>query len=72
MSDGEVWQFVRDDLERLRRAGLYRVRRTFEHRPGRRIVIDGRECIDFASNDYLGQMRTLDAAAMAGAGSTAR
>ena len=71
MTVGDPWQFARDDLDRLRAAGLYRTRRTFEHRSGRRIIVDGRECLDFASNDYLGLMRPLDVTAMAGAGSSA-
>jgi len=37
-----------------REAGLLRTRHTIETAPGPRIVVDGREMLAFASNDYLG------------------
>ena len=47
-----------DSLEReladREAAGLARVRRVVDSPPGARVVVDGRELIAFASNDYLG------------------
>jgi len=40
-------------LAARREAGLFRVRRTLGTAPGARIVVDGREMLAFASNDYL-------------------
>ena len=42
------------DLASRAAAGLARVRRTIESPQGTRVVVDGRELIAFASNDYLG------------------
>jgi len=41
-------------LAARREAGLLRTRRTIETAPGTRVVVDGRELLAFASNDYLG------------------
>ena len=41
-------------LEELSAAGQRRVRRTLESPQGPRVVVDGRELLSFASNDYLG------------------
>jgi len=41
-------------LAARREAGLFRVRRVVDSAPGPRIVVDGREMLAFASNDYLG------------------
>lgn len=43
-----------DDLEEHRRRGLYRVRRRLQSGQGARVRLDGRELINFSSNDYLG------------------
>ncbi|HEX6535932.1 MAG TPA: 8-amino-7-oxononanoate synthase [Gemmatimonadaceae bacterium] len=42
------------DLDVLRRAGLLRALPTIGRRDGARITVDGRDLVDFASNDYLG------------------
>ncbi len=42
------------ELERLRAADLYRVRRVVEGGHGVEITVNGRRCINFCSNDYLG------------------
>ena len=53
------------ELERLRAADLYRVRRSIEGTHGVRLRVDGRDCLNFCSNDYLGlaaDPRVADAA----------
>jgi len=42
------------ELDRARAEGLYRALRTVDSAQGPRIVIDGREFLNFSSNDYLG------------------
>ncbi|MBI2383064.1 MAG: 8-amino-7-oxononanoate synthase [Gammaproteobacteria bacterium] len=42
------------ELGRLREQNLYRVRRVVEGRHGAEIVVEGRRCVGFCSNDYLG------------------
>lgn len=42
------------ELERLKAANLYRVRRLVEGAHGVSITVNGRACINFCSNDYLG------------------
>ena len=41
-------------LEQIRAADLYRVRRVIDGAHGAQIQVDGRRCINFCSNDYLG------------------
>jgi len=41
-------------LAQARAQDLYRVRRIVEGGHGARIVVDGRDCLNFCSNDYLG------------------
>jgi 8-amino-7-oxononanoate synthase len=43
-----------EELEQLRRAGLFRSRITLQGPQGARIKVDGREFLAFCSNDYLG------------------
>lgn len=47
-------QFLRGELERRAQANLYRSRRVIEGGHGVRLRVDGRECVNFCSNDYLG------------------
>ena len=56
----------KDELDALRSQGLYRVLRPLEGGQGPRILIDGREVVSLASNDYLGLAShpVLTAAAM--------
>ena len=42
------------ELERIRAANLYRVRRVVEGGHGAGLTVDGKRCINFCSNDYLG------------------
>lgn len=42
------------ELQRIREAQLYRMRRTIEGAHGVEITVDGQRCINFCSNDYLG------------------
>ena len=62
---------ARERLQAIRDAGLYRQRRTFELLPGAIIRVDGRECIDFASNNYLGLAAQQPLAGTAGSGASA-
>lgn len=43
-----------DELKDLEASGLRRRRRALESPQGTRLVVDGRECLSFCSNDYLG------------------
>ena len=45
---------LRAELARLRAADLHRTRRVVEGRHGVELEVDGRRCINFCSNDYLG------------------
>lgn len=47
-------QRLGDELARIREAQLYRVRRIIEGAHGVEITVDGRRCLNFCSNDYLG------------------
>ncbi len=47
-------QRLKAELARLRAADLYRTRRVVEGRHGVELDVDGRRCVSFCSNDYLG------------------
>lgn len=46
--------FIQAELERLKRAGLYRELRAVAGEQGPTLVLDGREMLNFSSNNYLG------------------
>ena len=46
--------FIESELDRLKEAGLYRTLRQIEGDQGPTLVLDGREVINFSSNNYLG------------------
>ncbi|MEW5943056.1 MAG: 8-amino-7-oxononanoate synthase [Pseudomonadota bacterium] len=43
-----------DELAQLRQQALLRRRRVLESAQGARVTVDGRDCLSFCSNDYLG------------------
>jgi 8-amino-7-oxononanoate synthase len=45
--------WIDDELTSLERGGLVRRRRQVTTRPGARCIVEGRELVNFASNDYL-------------------
>ena len=45
---------LREELDGLRKADLYRRPRRVDARNGAEVIVDGRPAIDFSSNDYLG------------------
>ena len=46
--------FIREELEALKRAALYRRLRLIEGEQGPTVILDGREVVNFSSNNYLG------------------
>jgi 8-amino-7-oxononanoate synthase len=46
--------FIDDELDNLRRASLYRRLRLIEGEQGPIVTVDGREALNFCSNNYLG------------------
>jgi 8-amino-7-oxononanoate synthase len=46
--------FVEEELQRLREQGLYRNLRRVEGEQGPMLMLDGREVVNFSSNNYLG------------------
>jgi 7-keto-8-aminopelargonate synthetase-like enzyme len=69
--------WIDDELRQLEGAHLKRLRREMTPQPGARVLLDGRELINFASNDYLdlaGDPRVVAAAqqALADSGTGAR
>jgi glycine C-acetyltransferase len=47
-------KFVDDELNKIKQEGLYRSLRCLEGHQGSRIGIDGKDCINLCSNNYLG------------------
>jgi 8-amino-7-oxononanoate synthase len=48
------FDFIESELSRLKEAGLYRKLRRVEGDQGPTLILDGREVINFSSNNYLG------------------
>jgi glycine C-acetyltransferase len=46
--------FIQVELEALKRQGLYRTLRRVESEQGPTLILDGREVLNFSSNNYLG------------------
>ncbi|QDU09224.1 8-amino-7-oxononanoate synthase [Gimesia aquarii] len=53
MSSPEVPEWIDNELREIRAAGLFRSRRTFHPLADGRCLLEGRELINFSSNDYL-------------------
>jgi len=49
-----VLKFIEDELEGIKQEGLYRSLRCVEGHQGAKITLDGKECINLCSNNYLG------------------
>jgi len=49
-----MMEFIEKELEGIKRQGLYRRLRPVSGHQGSRITIDGKECINLCSNNYLG------------------
>ncbi|AKG20718.1 8-amino-7-oxononanoate synthase [Calothrix sp. 336/3] len=71
------YSWIANSLETIHRADWYRSTRTIQGIPGATVLLEGREVINFASNDYLGlagDQRLIQAAVQAtqafGTGST--
>ncbi len=65
MSKNEKTQWIADELDSLKEAGLYTFIRTLESPQGAWLVVDGKEVLNFCSNNYLGlanHPRILEAA----------
>lgn len=45
---------IRESLEKLKIKGQYRKIPNIDYKLGNKVVIDGKEYLNFASNDYLG------------------
>jgi 8-amino-7-oxononanoate synthase len=54
MSDSTLEKFLTTELERLSGAGLMRRRYLLDSSCGPHVIVDGKEMLAFASNDYLG------------------
>ena len=49
-----IFDFIKEELDGIRKAGLFRTLRTSEEGKGARVRIRGKEFINFCSNNYLG------------------
>ncbi len=52
--DGDVFEYLAEELEGLRRQGLFRYPKTLRGEQGARAVYEGKEVINLSSNNYLG------------------
>ncbi|MDF1745998.1 MAG: aminotransferase class I/II-fold pyridoxal phosphate-dependent enzyme, partial [Gimesia sp.] len=53
MSSPELPEWIDDELQKMRSAGLFRSRRTFKPVADGRSVLEDRELVNLSSNDYL-------------------
>ena len=51
---GEVQIRLKAELEAIRQAGLWKSERVLEGRQGARVIVGGREVLNFCANNYLG------------------
>ena len=51
---GQVKDFIEDQLKEIRNAGLYKEERVITGPQGARILVKGREVLNFCANNYLG------------------
>jgi glycine C-acetyltransferase len=54
MSESSKTQWIQSELSSLKEAGLYTTMRTLESPQGAWLTVDGREVLNFCSNNYLG------------------
>jgi glycine C-acetyltransferase len=54
MTDGSTTQWIRDEIDGLRQAGLLAQIRTLTSPQGAWLIVDGRQVLNFCSNNYLG------------------
>jgi len=49
-----IFDFIKEELDGIKKAGLFRALRTIEEGKGARVKIRGKELLNFCSNNYLG------------------
>jgi len=49
-----IFDFIKEELDGIREAGLFRTLRSIEEGKGARVKVRGKELINFCSNNYLG------------------
>jgi glycine C-acetyltransferase len=54
MSETKETQWISDELSRLRKEGLYTTIRTLSSPQGAWLIVDGKQVLNFCSNNYLG------------------
>ncbi|WJG08056.1 8-amino-7-oxononanoate synthase [Aliiglaciecola sp. LCG003] len=54
-----AFEFIKQQLDQRRQAGLFRTRRVLSACDGAMIEVDGQHYLNFSSNDYLGQRQNI-------------
>ena len=49
-----IFDFIKEELDEIRKEGLFRTLKPIEERKGARVKVRGKELINFCSNNYLG------------------